>query len=656
VPGVEVLRDLGDRLAVIGPPSAITAFDVAVNEAGLGIFAGASASLLDNRLGVLDLSSPTNTGRVLNVFDTPGQPPTVTFHNGLAYLPDFGVGLTVVNVRDGDRRRVPPTVALNTSLTPGRAEPGRVVRVTADAHDDTAVAKVEFYVDGALVATDHNFPFEYWLPAPTNSATGHIIVQAKATDLGGNSTFSDSLTLVLVADATPPRPVELSPAKFSANRAGAVSHLVARFAEALNPATVSATTFRLFNAGPDGLTGTADDVLVSGGTVSYSALDNTTTLAFAAPLPVGTYRAVLSAPLADASGNALTEDFLWSFTVKTPVSWARDADGFWDAATNWSGGTVPRTGDLVVIDRPGTNITVTVRSLFTELTGLESTESIFISAGGFNLRQPSFTRSLVMSNGLVVAQQRLTVNGDFTLAGQDSRVDGLGDWRVEGQFNWFGGILQSPGRFIAAGGMSLSGSASKNLFSRTLVNLGQATWSGSGHIAGSSSAGIINQPGAIFEIQNDAAFNANLGGFSFPTFDNFGTLRKVGGTNISAFNGVAFTNSGLLEIKSGTLNVTGGSGFTQTANGALSLDLGALAPGTGFGRLTVNGPVNLAGTLNLALVNGYQPNLNDSFSVLTGSPRSGTFTTVNGLGIGNGKRFQTNYTSSALSLQVVPAP
>ena len=44
------------------------------------------------------------------------------------------------------------------------------------------------------------------------------------------------------------------------------------------------------------------------------------------------------------------------------VTWNVDADGFWDEATNWSGGVVPADGDAVVIDRPAGNFVITVRT------------------------------------------------------------------------------------------------------------------------------------------------------------------------------------------------------------------------------------------------------------------------------------------------------
>src|SRR2546430_13568661 len=56
---------------------------------------------------------------------------------------------------------------------------------------------------------------------------------------------------------------------------------------------------------------------------------------------------------------------------------------------------------------------------------------------------------------------------------------------------------------------------------------------------------------------------------------------------------------------------------------------------------------NLDGTINLRLINGYVPNLGDTFDVLTYGSRIGSFTTITGLSIGGGKdRKSTRLNSS----------
>jgi len=47
------------------------------------------------------------------------------------------------------------------------------------------------------------------------------------------------------------------------------------------------------------------------------------------------------------------------------------------------------------------------------------------------------------------------------------------------------------------------------------------------------------------------------------------------------------------------------------------------------------------------------PAVGDSFTILTGSAISGTFTTVNGTSINSSEQFEVNYTSTAVTLTVV---
>ena len=88
-------------------------------------------------------------------------------------------------------------------------------------------------------------------------------LRAKATDTGGNSTWSNTLTVNLVADATPPRVVKFLPPNGAVS--GSLRTLSAVFSEPLDQATLTATRFALLGAGADGVFGTLDEFLVEGG-------------------------------------------------------------------------------------------------------------------------------------------------------------------------------------------------------------------------------------------------------------------------------------------------------------------------------------------------------------------------------------------------------
>jgi hypothetical protein len=233
---------------------------------------------------LFDLSTPSDTGKFLTVLPTPGVARAVSIFNGWRMSRTAALGLQVLNYLPYDSRGVPPTITLATSFplttpTNGVTEPGQFVTLTANVTDDVQVRNVEFYLDGQLVVTDGNFPFEQVILTPqlTTNKT-NFTVRAKATDTGGNFTFTPEILVQMVPDATPPRIVSRFPLPNSFP--GAVETLFARFNEPLNPTNISPLGFILTFAGNDGRLGTADDKLITGGTLSYRSNENTIVLSF----------------------------------------------------------------------------------------------------------------------------------------------------------------------------------------------------------------------------------------------------------------------------------------------------------------------------------------------------------------------------------------
>jgi RHS repeat-associated protein len=93
-----------------------------------------------------------------------------------------------------------PTVTISS---PGdQAQVKGSVNLVAAASDDRRVDKVEFLIDGSLVATDTSAPFEAaW--ASTSVANGTHTLTARATDDAGNTATSPAVTLN-VGNSNPP--------------------------------------------------------------------------------------------------------------------------------------------------------------------------------------------------------------------------------------------------------------------------------------------------------------------------------------------------------------------------------------------------------------------------------------------------------------------
>ncbi len=97
--------------------------------------------------------------------------------------------------------------------------------------------------------------------------------------------------------------------------------------------------------------------------------------------------------------------------------------------------------------------------------------------------------------------------------------------------------------------------------------------------------------------------------------------------------------------------------YTQLATGAMDVQLGGTTAGSQYSQLDVTGPVNLAGTLNLKVINKFKPQVGQTFTILNApSGISGTFSTVNGTHINSKEHFTVTYDSTSIVLAVESGP
>jgi hypothetical protein len=137
------------------------------------------------------------------------------------------------------------------------------------------------------------------------------------------------------------------------------------------------------------------------------------------------------------------------------------------------------------------------------------------------------------------------------------------------------------------------------------------------------------------------------------TVTNEGLIKGSGGGNLAVW-GLA-SNDGMFELGPGSAVQAQETGYTQSASGALIVDIGGLGAAN-HGQLNSIDGVSLAGTLTVNLVNAYEPEIGDLFTIVIGTSINGTFDPVNGLVIGNGKQFSVNYNATDVTLEVVSTP
>jgi leucyl aminopeptidase len=107
---------------------------------------------------------------------------------GAAFMAELAKG----TVSGGTPDPTPPTVAL-TAPAAGANVTGTTT-MTANAADNIAVSRVDFFVDGALRGTDTTAPYSYGWDT-TTSANGSRVLMARAYDAAGNVGTSANVTV-----------------------------------------------------------------------------------------------------------------------------------------------------------------------------------------------------------------------------------------------------------------------------------------------------------------------------------------------------------------------------------------------------------------------------------------------------------------------------
>jgi len=309
----------------------------------------------------------------LATFETPGVARAVSIFNGLAYVADNNRGLQVVNYREFDRDGVAPTASFTVTefgrrsadldgngvldtadmailvnliasadlrgdlngdgqadqadlmllmnlITGGEPDPatdglvddGQLLLVEAEVSDDVQVRNVELLIDGEVVQTDGNFPFQFFVNAPAFASpdgTDNPVpfeIAVRASDTGGNRTTADAQTLGVQPDRTAPRVVAVTPSDGSTLLSSRPFDIT--FSEPVEASGVIDDAITVVSAGDDDAFGTSDDVVV-GFETSVVASGRRLVVRTNGLEPIGRLRLTLNGDLlADAAGNITDGD------------------------------------------------------------------------------------------------------------------------------------------------------------------------------------------------------------------------------------------------------------------------------------------------------------------------------------------------------------
>ncbi len=150
---------------------------------------------------------------------------------------------------------------------------------------------------------------------------------------------------------------------------------------------------------------------------------------------------------------------------------------------------------------------------------------------------------------------------------------------ISGTLNWTGGTLQGAPTFDSSATLNIAGPTLKMIAGsggfNGIVNQGTVIWSGTGDLQIENGGFVDNQVGALFNIINDAQIVQTGGGVS--NFINGGTVRKAGGIGTTPFSIGGFTNTGAVDVQTGSVFLNGGvsTGSALGPNGTFNAGTGA---------------------------------------------------------------------------------
>jgi hypothetical protein len=156
---------------------------------------------------------------------------------------------------------------------------------------------------------------------------------------------------------------------------------------------------------------------------------------------------------------------------------------------------------------------------------------------------------------------------------------------------------------------------------------------------------LTNSSGSFVQTSGQTIVNGTLN--SVPAVQiKGGTLSGSGTINANVIMGGRLSPGN----SPGILTINGN--YTQTAFGAYVAELAGLTAGTGYDQVDVNGTADLAGKLDVSLLNGFTVALGDNFILMKYDSETGTFSMVDLPKLSNGLMWDLTYDPGFIDLSV----
>jgi len=579
------------------------------------------------------------------------------------------------------------------------------------------INQADLLVNGVVVQTDANLPNSYLVTTPPfvpGAPPLTVQVQARTTD--GLTLTSDLVVLTVIRETIPPRIQQIDPAN-GVVRFSDLREVVVTFSEPLDPATVTAANFRILGAGGNsvsltGLTRRNNDNEVVLSFAALAAGSYEVRIRAAAVTDVSGNR--LGAE--DVVSQFTIEPFLGTFEWTNFSGGRWDDAANWNPRSvpgpneraRIQAGTatiITLAGEVVVGGLELASGTLAVTGRLTLNNGLDLLSAGRITGSGEVVVNGPFA----FRGGNMTGTGRTRANGPITL-GDDGASSVLDGWTLEsaGTTTWnvanpnpfilavhvengavwnnlpgslfdarvdalfFGNDAgQEPGVFNNAGTLRKSAGTGTTSMDLSVINTGTVEVQ-VGTLQLETAVGESTTSTGAFTVAANATLafagehtltetstvtgDGNVVLFGPTTINGLYDVRggsRFAGLRIDvyAFDSTPADLGAAVTLSSGEVQIAGD--YVQTASETLNVAVGRFGSHDFGGSLTATGQAQLAGTLNLSLVDGYTPSVGHSFTILSYGSRVGQFATVNGQDLGGGRQLAVSYNANDLTVTVV---
>ncbi|MDP2852034.1 MAG: hypothetical protein Q8O23_01380, partial [Gallionella sp.] len=378
----------------------------------------------------------------------------------------------------------------------------------------------------------------------------------------------------------------------------------------------------------------AYDVLAVTGTVNLAATGST--LNIAGSQPAGSYT-VITGSSVSGTFSTINSMFAASPTYNAAnLTLGLAAGVFWDGGAstlnwadllNWSGDVLPSISDLVLVSISGGG-TVSLSSGTHSIKGLTTVANSHLSISGGSLTLSDAGTTSTLAGNLTMTGGVLSNIGTLNLAALNlsgGTLGGSGALTVTGPFNITGNsTLAGTGQITTQGTTTINMGVANGILGltggKTWVNEGTLTVGGDDSLYfGYSSGGantLTNAAGGTLNLSSSNATPLRFWGGT-ATLNNAGILNQTATGTHNIHSGIAFNNTGTVNVDAGTLSIGGGGSDTglyavdaattiEFFGGTRNLDTGVAFSGAGIlqisgGTVNVNNPLTIvAPTINLS--------------------------------------------------------